>query len=313
VGPLAFVPPQTAHEFDFSPDDSRMYIGDQQGYQGENSQKVLQLKDHKGNEIWPPKVLSVSPGAGHGDRRATITRKHGKPHHFLLHSDETAPVTVVANAVVGPALAPAGVGVPRGIGDSNGSNGCVPELLTPLAGAAQAYLTNIDDETKPQDVSKLTLAINDPSNCVAQEQSGVKSTIHYNEVDDPDSSTIALFGMGNAGVRIFDIRDASRPKEVGYFNPGQIVAADGSKVLDAGFAHVHYDKATGYIWWPSVTGGFWVLELEPHVRAALGLPPVATTHPDGLPARPAAVQASVFVPVTAAKAGQIRYACGFVN
>jgi hypothetical protein len=35
----------------------------------------------------------------------------------------------------------------------------------------------------------------------------------------------------------------------------------------------------------TTTGGFWVLELEPQVRKALGLPAKATEQPKGGPAR----------------------------
>jgi hypothetical protein len=40
----------------------------------------------------------------------------------------------------------------------------------------------------------------------------------------------------------------------------------------------------------TATGGFWVLELEPQVRAALGLPAVRGYHPRGSAPRPAASQ-----------------------
>ena len=51
-------------------------------------------------------------------------------------------------------------------------------------------------------------------------------------LDDPDHATFAMLSMKNAGLRIFDIRDPSAPKEVAYFNPGQYRAPDGSTLLD---------------------------------------------------------------------------------
>lgn len=246
-----------AHEFDFSPDDERMYVGDQMP--GESNLYIVDLT------TTPRDVISWIPGPAHGVRRADIG---GKRH--LLHSDET---------LASPAPLP-----PTFL-----ANGCVPEPVTPLGGAAQAFLTDISAEAAPARVSELKLAINDPTNCAARNESGVKATVHYNEVDDADDATFALLGMSNAGVRLFDIRNPASPKEVAYFNPGQLVGTDGSKVLDTVFAHVHYEKSTGHVWLSTRNGGFWVLELEPQVRAALELPEMPTEHPDGAPARTASL------------------------
>jgi hypothetical protein len=76
-----------------------------------------------------------------------------------------------------------------------------------------------------------------------------------------------MMSMWNAGLRIVDLRDPRHPTEVGYFNPG----AFGGR-LDKAWAHVRYRPESGQIWLATESGGFWVLELEPQVRAALGLP-----------------------------------------
>ncbi|MGH7858155.1 MAG: hypothetical protein ACREQY_12595, partial [Candidatus Binatia bacterium] len=158
-----------------------------------------------------------------------------------------------------------------------------------FAGAAQAFLMDISDETAPTTVSELELAINKPEAefCAAQLDSRVRSTIHYQEVDDPNDTTFAMLSMGNAGLRVFDIRNPEAPVEVAYFNPGAIRRADGSTSLDSAGAHTHYDPSTGHIWLRTRTGGFWALEIEPQVREALGLPPIAGLYPNGRPARPA--------------------------
>src|SRR4051812_27783635 len=139
---------------------------------------------------WPPKVISITPGPGHGIRRATIG---GKP--FLLNSDETAPPTTVANAVISPVSRATGATVPRGAaggGENAFANGCIPDAATPFASTAQAHLTDISDETAPVTRSTLGLAINDPANCTAQIDSQVNSTVHYNTVDNPDNTTFAM-------------------------------------------------------------------------------------------------------------------------
>ena len=57
----------------------------------------------------------------------------------------------------------------------------------------------------------------------------------------------------------------------------RLLALQSLNGLDQAWAHVRYRQDTGQIWLTTATGGFWVLELEPQVRAALGLPsrPVA--------------------------------------
>ena len=93
-----------------------------------------------------------------------------------------------------------------------------------------------------------------------------------------------------------------------YFNPGQYRSSDGTTVLDRARMHTYYDASTGHIWLTTETGGFWVLELEPQVRSALGLPPARSVHKDGAPARTVA-QASAVVPVVTASAARFAYFC----
>jgi hypothetical protein len=112
--------------------------------------------------------------------------------------------------------------------------------------------------------------------------------------------------MGNAGLRVFDVRNPEAPTEVAYFNPGQIRRDDGSTILDGAGNHIHCDAATGHIWATTRAGGFWVLELEPQVRHSLQLPPADAQHPNGAPARPGLL-ASFVVP---ASAEQLAHYCG---
>jgi len=173
---------------------------------------------------------------------------------FLLHSDETAP------------------GIPQDA--ERRANGCLTDGGTPFTGPAQPVLTDISDETHPVTISQMTLAIDrqEPEFCAAELSSSVNSTSHYHEVDDPDRATFAMLSMKNAGLRIFDIRDPSAPKEVAYFNPGQYRAPDGSTLLDRARQHTHYDASTQKIWLTTESHGFYVLDFEPQVRDALALP-----------------------------------------
>jgi hypothetical protein len=267
-----------AHEFEFNQAGTRMYIGGQMSgttgtlldplHRPWHTELQLRVVDIT---VWPPQIIGVTePAPGHGVRRATIG---GKP--FLLNSNEN----------VNP--------------DFRTVNGCQtePDLIR---GAAQAFLTDISDETAPQTVSELGLAINKQANCAAQLDSRVRSTIHYAELDNPDRTNFAMVSMGNAGMRVFDVHRPSAPKEVAYWNPGMFIPPSGTPALDATSWHPRYVTLevpcspssqkkcdASYILLTSRLG-FWVLEIEPPTRLRLGLPlNVNTTrYPLGRPARP---------------------------
>jgi hypothetical protein len=244
---------QLAHEFGINRAGTRMYIGGQlysELLTGFDLQRRDDLVEQEFRVLditqWPPKVISTIEGAGHGSRWAKIGGKE-----FVFHSNEML-----------------GAG-----------NGCQPEGKQPLIGVAQVFITDVSRERTPRTVSELELAINSERFCDDQVASAVNSSVHFHEADDPNDATFVMATMVNAGVRVFDVRDPKDPVEAAYFNPGQYSAADGSTTLDRALSHAHYVASTGHVWLLTTTGGFWVLELEPQVRKALGLPRKATEHP----------------------------------
>jgi hypothetical protein len=190
-----------------------------------------------------PRVISQRSGRGHSVRTATVRDATNHTRRFALHSEES---------VFGPAY------------------GCLPETLNPVAGAAQPWLTDITDEANPALVSQFGLEINDPENCPAQMDSGVNASVHYHDVDNADDTTFVMASMWNAGLRVFDIRHPETPREVAYFNPAD-VAPGPTTTLDHAWGHVRYVPETGHIWFATAEGGFWVVEIEPQVRAQLDL------------------------------------------
>jgi hypothetical protein len=246
-----------SHEAWPTPDGGTLYVGGQTPTFEMFS--ILDIRDWlrrdaAGKPAGPPKVISQRRGRGHSVRTATIGGRK-----YVLHSEES---------VFGAAY------------------GCVPETLNPIAGPAQPWLTDISDPVHPKQVSQFGLAINDPKNCQTQLDSGTNSSVHYHDVDDPNRTTFVVASMWNAGIRVFDVRDPAHPKEVAYFNPGDVQAGPGV-TLDHAWAHVRWIPETGQLWFSTASGGFWVAELEPQVRAQLGLGTTrqAPLHPSGRPAR----------------------------
>lgn len=237
-----------SHEAAPSFDGTRLYLG------GQTPQfqtfTILDIKDWLKNPVAnKPKVISQVPGRGHSIRQATI-----KGHRYLLRSEESV---------------------------FGGAYGCVPEVMAPFGGVAEPYLMNIDDETRPRDVSRIRLDINRPANCPTQLANGENDSVHYHDLNDATDTRFAMLSMWNAGLRIVDVRDPVHPKEVAYFNPADVAA--GTKLaLDVAWSHVRYDPVRGQIWLSTARGGFWVLQLEPQLLKYFGLSaPKASSLPAG--------------------------------
>ncbi len=119
----------------------------------------------------------------------------------------------------------------------------------PLAGCSQGKsaagfprLIDISDPKNPVTASKLILDIHDPANCTVAATTPVTNatvtngntssapfgfSCHYCNVDDVDNAKIAACNCFAAGLRIFDISNATAPKEVAYLKP----SAQGTKAL----------------------------------------------------------------------------------
>jgi hypothetical protein len=129
-----------------------------------------------------------------------------------------------------------------------------------LGWAFEAFVSEVTRPSKARNVSMLRLAINEPEFCDVRKTSGHDPWVSYHMVDNPYDAKFAAISFGSAGLRIFDIRQPSSAREVAYFNHGPLVHAGVS----------HYDAARRLLYVPGASG-FWVLEIEPQVRARLEL------------------------------------------
>jgi len=247
-------PSYTSHEAWPTADGTKLYLGGQlptfEVFTIVDISTWLQ-RNPDGSPVGPPRIISQRSGRGHSVRLATINGTK-----YVLHSEES----------------------PFG-----GGFGCIPETANPFAGPAQPWLTNIGNEADPRPASQFGLAINNAENCFDQLQTNETDSVHYHDVDNPDDTTFVMASMWDAGLRVFDVRDPVRPREVAYFNPAD-VGAPGAPVLDHAWGHIRYVAATGEIWFASADGGFWVVQIEPDTRAALGLDEKLTR--EGIPIPP---------------------------
>ena len=127
-----------------------------------------------------------------------------------------------------------------------------------------ARIVDMSNEKKPTLVSELMLEVNKPANCQEVLPDIVGLSIftygtHYCSVDNRENTTTLACDEFNSGIRVFDIRDPARPKEIAYYNPaGATTASPGSNQVtfaqwkaggpDWCSAQLHLDAAKGTIW-----------------------------------------------------------------
>src|SRR5204862_1400674 len=121
-------------------------------------------------------------------------------------------------------------------------------------------------ERNPRVISKVMLETHDPANCakVLPELQGLAGFLygsHYCSVDNIHKATTLACGYFNSGIRVFDIRDPIRPREIAYYNPPATtnpVISNGSthapqRAIQPGgpdwcSAQVHLDAEQGTLW-----------------------------------------------------------------
>jgi hypothetical protein len=124
--------------------------------------------------------------------------------------------------------------------DEGGSGGGTSPAQQQAACAAglppfpMARIIDIADEVHPRIVSRLALEIHNPANCAKVQPDLVGLSIftygsHYCSVDNKRHATTLACGYFNSGIRVFDIRNPRRPKEIAYYNPaGETTVSPGS-------------------------------------------------------------------------------------
>jgi hypothetical protein len=154
--------------------------------------------------------------------------------------------------------------------DEGGSGGISSAAQEAAACAASlppfpmARIIDISDETNPRIVSRVMLETHDPANCakVLPDLVGLLTFTygsHYCSVDNKHHATTLACGYFNSGIRVFDIRDPLRPKEIAYYNPaGTTTPTPGSNHNRPGgwiaggpdwcSAQVHLDAKGGMLW-----------------------------------------------------------------
>ena len=110
-------------------------------------------------------------------------------------------------------------------------------------GAGAARIIDVSDEMAPVVVAKLKLEIHLPEHAAARAEDtagngGFGYEGHYCDVDRAENPTALACGYFQSGVRVFDIRNPLKPREIAYFNPpaqvGQAARLTGSNHATSG-------------------------------------------------------------------------------
>jgi hypothetical protein len=171
--------------------------------------------------------------------------------------------------------------------DEGGSGGTTSSTQFEAACAAgmpafpMARIIDISDETNPSIASRVALETHAPKACsfVRPDIAGLSIFTygsHYCSVDNKQNATTLACGYFNSGIRVFDIRDPLRPKEIAYYNPaGTTTPSPGSNHVSIGQwrtggpdwcnAQVHLDAAAGTLWTTCQDNGLLTLKFTNNV------------------------------------------------
>lgn len=145
-------------------------------------------------------------------------------------------------------------------------------------------IVDIGDEKRPKLVSKLQTEVMLPENCekVRADSAFVTTTgltagdvfpligsrvflydSHYCSTDRLHDPTIVACSSFGSGVRVYDIRDPRKPREIAYFNPGSVKSPDGTAfTANAAVARPVIRSDLGQIWFPDIAKGFHVIQFR---------------------------------------------------
>lgn len=146
-----------------------------------------------------------------------------------------------------------------------------PDLNQANAPVGAARIINVDDPRRPRVVSNLRLQVHQPAARAGAQKGDPGAVIpvggytaHYCSVPYRVDPKVVACSMGLSGLRVFDIRDLSRPREAAYFNkPVRAMSnllnpiAIGSLAL----SQPAFDVGRRSVWYTDANSGFYAVRL----------------------------------------------------
>jgi hypothetical protein len=287
--------PANVHTLKATPDGMRIYAGRQFGTAG---LMVLDIRAPAA-PVYMGDYPLILPG-GRQQRCHDVTINLAQTRLYCAGSvptienrkDDSAPsiwdISLVGKTDVGPqgawpAIRFVGTSKARGQGDHHAPIAIIngkPYMVAAneLRCSAFPRIFDISDETNLQPVGEFRLESND--RCLtdpawAKANAAGTYGLHYNSVVDDAWGRVALgmFNFMGSGLRVVDLRDPARPREIAYYHPGLPTAikttlpGNRPRVTDSCMSH-DYFVGDGQIWFACLSG-FYVAELSDAVKRHL--------------------------------------------
>lgn len=135
----------------------------------------------------------------------------------------------------------------------------------PNAPVGAARIIDIANPKRPRVVSNIRLEVNtrkaragpEADDPAARTATGYSA--HYCAVPKQTEPGIVACSFILSGLRVFDIRDPRRPKEIAYFNPPIATHSDGSPVVYSAVSGPAFAPERGEVWYTDANYGFFAL------------------------------------------------------
>ena len=254
-----------SHDTYFSEDGTTAYLtplGNTLRFTGPNGLVILDVSDIQFRRPNPQtRVISTLYWEdGSTAQQALPVTYRGRPH--LIHTDEGG-----SGQRFSPRPADVAAACARGL---------------PPHGFAR--IIDISDETNPRIVSKLMLEVSDPANCpsVLTDPPANNYSSHYCNVDKADNPKMVACTWRDGGLRVFDIRDPFRPREVAYYKPparrtaflpgSNLYSPGADRTVDHTPTQVRWRKHKGetHLWFASQDNGFQIVRFTKPMHELLG-------------------------------------------
>jgi hypothetical protein len=135
----------------------------------------------------------------------------------------------------------------------------------PTANVGAGRIIDIADETHPKVVSELRLEVNQPQNRAGLTgDPGMSNPVagyagHYCAVPQRAEPGVVACSFILSGLRVFDIRDALRPRELAYFNAPPTQGMSNFGASDFAMSAPTFVPGRAEVWYADANSGFYAL------------------------------------------------------
>ena len=135
-----------------------------------------------------------------------------------------------------------------------------------------ARIIDISDDTQPRSIANLRLQVNQPADhAAAANDPGAFSPVqgyaaHYCDVSTPVDPQVVACSFITSGLRVFDISDLTRPKEIAYYvAPTRPVVENGLMASSYAMSKPVVVPERQEVWYSDGASGFHVLRVKDEV------------------------------------------------